>query len=456
MFMKPGYGLSPRHHKKRNSLLAGDAVIALFGDSLEQHNGYGSNSANAEEHSNWSRGYMNWARIVDPRGRFDTWFDASAGTKYFNGQNQGVSGNQTSHMLARITNLTGITGLKVAIIGGGTNDLNGSRALQSIKDDLRAIYDAVLATGAKIIIMTVPPRPITGTDSWASGGAIRADWLLLSAWMQAQADADPARIKIVRRDLICSNADADRTPKTGYLNSDNVHFAPKGGYHVAADSGGLIEALAAWISPFTGFPAAAQSGDKCTSPTLTGSGGTVSTACTGVAPNLMRFRRSSGSNITAVGSKETINGDEYFKIVITRNGAGGTKKIQLDLNGNITTGLPSTGDWLRHAIKFKAAAADALLSIQLEAREQPSAGSNMDNYTMRSDTGYLWENVTLAALDGGGLWQLSPPWQWRASGTSIIFNTLINIDNSVAGTDTVWIGRMQLYPVSDPKPSLGF
>ena len=132
---------------------------------------------------------------------------------------------------------------------------------------------------------------------------------------QALADADPDWVQIVRRDLICGNNDANRTPKTGYLNVDNVHLNPIGGYHVAADSGGLIEKLSNWIEPSTDFPAAAQAGEITTNPTLSGTGGSVSTGCTGVAPTGMRFRRSSGSYITAVGSKETINGEEYFKIV---------------------------------------------------------------------------------------------------------------------------------------------
>lgn len=308
----------------------------------------------------------------------------------------------------------------------------------------------------KTILLTPPPRPTSGTDSWAAGSAKRIAWFDVCAGMQALADADPAWVQIVRRDLICSNADAARTPKTGYLNVDNVHLTPKGGYHIAADSGGLIEKIANCVDAGSDLPIAPVTGDLISNATLSGSGGTVSTGCTGVAPTGFRFRRSSGTHITAVGSKETINGEEYFKIVITRNGAGGTETIALDLGANISSGLPAVGSWLRHAMKTKWAASSALVSVQLQAREQPSTPANMNNLTMRSDTGYLWENAAVQALDGGGLWQLAPAWQFRTGGTSIIFNALINVDNTTAGTDAIWISRLHLYPVSDPRPELGF
>jgi hypothetical protein len=452
-----GYGLTPRYHTLRKKLLLGNSVVALFGDSLEVHNGQTSNAAGSEEYSNWSRGYYNWCRVLDPRGRWDNWYDTVPSGRNAQGQNQGISGNSTTQMLARISNVTNLTGVKVVIMGGGTNDINQNDPISTIISNFQSMIATFKGLGIKTILLTPPSRPTSGTSSWASGSTQRTAWLSVCSQMQGLADADPNWVKIVRRDLISSNNDTDRTPKTGHLQSDNVHLTPIGGYHIASDPGGLIEKLAQWVAPFTGFPAAVQSGELCINPTLAGTSGTVSTGCTGVAPNSMRFRRTTGANITAVGSKETINGEEFFKIVITRNGAGGVEIISLDhATGNITAGLPSAGSWMRHAMRFRSNASPAIVSINLQAREQPSTPANMNAQSMRTDTGLLWENAALQATDGGGLWQISPPWQWRTGGTSILWNALISVDNSTAGTDTIWISRMHLYPVSDPKPSLGF
>lgn len=446
-----------------SSLIDGnDGVVVLFGDSLEQHSLYQSTTAGSEELSNWSRGYINWNRTIDPRGIWVNWYDATVTQRNAEGTNQGISGNNTSQMLARTADVTNIPGVGVVVVGGGTNDIstdttsgNAAARYALATSNLSAIYAAFKAAGYKIIIMSIPPRPVTESNSWASGSAARQLWFDICAWMQAQADADPSNIKIVRRDLICSNADADRTPKTGYIQADNVHITPIGGYHIAADTGGLNEKLATLMTSYTSFPSAVMSGDLCTNPTLSGTGGTVTAPCTGVAPDNMRLRRLTGTAITAVGSKETINGEEYYKIVVTRDGSTATvESISVDLGANISSGLPATGDWLQPAIKAKWNASSAIQQVSIQARQQPSSPANMNNYSLRFDSGYLWENTNIAATDGSGLWQISCPFAMRASATSIIYNALISVDNSTAGTETVWISRMHLYPITDPRPPI--
>jgi hypothetical protein len=455
MLLKLGYGLS-RKRILSSSRLPGSSVIVLFGDSLEVHNGYVSITAGSEEYANWSRGYYNWACLLGQRGKWDNWWDSATPYRNFQGQNQGISGNTTTQMVARKADVYNITGVKVVLQGGGTNDINQSDPVATILANHANMIAEWKSRGIKTILLTPPPRPTSGTNSWASGSATRLAWFDVCAGMQALADADPDWVQIVRRDLICSNDDADRTPKTGYIQSDNVHLAPIGGYHVAKDSGGVIEKLANWVDAFTDFPAVSQPGEITSNPTLSGSGGTVSTGCTGVAPNGMRFRRSSGSNITAVGSKETINGEEYFKIVVTRNGAGGTETIQVDYGANISSGLPSAGTWFRSAMKAKWDASAKIFGVFLQARQQPSTPANMNNYSMRIDTGYLWENAAVEDGSGNGVWQFGPPQVTKTGITSILYNALITVDNTAAGTDTIWISRMHLYTIDDPRTALGY
>lgn len=437
----------------------GDTVVALFGDSLEQHNGTGSITAGSAEYSNWSRGYYNWCRILDPRGRWINWYDANRTSKFFNGFNQGISGNETGNMLARITDLTNIPNLKVAIIGGGTNDINGSTANQQIQDNLEDIFTAVKAVGAKIIYLTPPPRATSGSNSWASGSQERIDWMAFCVAMQAVADADPTNIKIVRRDRICSNDDADFTPIAEYLNSDNVHFAPKGAYAVAVGRTGwpgLNDTLAEWVNSFTSFPAAATTGDISPNPTLTGTGGTTGTSATGTVATSMRVQRVSGSTgVTAVASKETIDGIEYQKIVFTCDGlaSGGNNAVfNLDRSGNIA--VTQAGRWYRGWMQFKADASPLWEGISLRARGQPSTPANMDSQSMKTDTALLWPNVAFQSPSGGPLWQSTPPLQLKDGTTSVLWSAVFTINNQAAGTLTVWVSRMQLIPVPDPHPQI--
>lgn len=244
-----------------SGLMDGDTTnIILFGDSLEAHNGYASISAGSEEYSARSRGYYNWVRMFDPRGKYDNWYDATKTGRYFQGNNQGVSGNTTTQMAGRLSDVNNIPGDAIILQGGGTNDINQNDSTATILNNHSTCLANHKARGRKTLLITPPPRPLEGVDSWASGSAKRLAWFDVCDGMQALADADPNWVKIVRRDLICSNNDADRTPKTGYLNSDNVHLNPIGGYHVACDNNGVIDRLAEWISPFTDFPLAVQPG----------------------------------------------------------------------------------------------------------------------------------------------------------------------------------------------------
>lgn len=446
--------------------LPGDVVVALFGDSLEQHMGVASASVGSEEFSYWSRGYMNWTQMLDPRGRWINWYDASQTSKFYIGQDVGISGNTTTQMIGRITDLTSIRGCKLAIIGGGTNDINEDDPIATIKSNLSSCYAAAIAAGMKVIIVTPPPRTTGGANSWASGSAERLAWMALSIWMQQQADANPSNIKIVRRDMICANDDADLSPVTGYLQSDNVHLTPLGGYAVAVGRTGwpgLVEVMSQWVNSFTLFPAGVQAGDLAPNPTCTGTAGTISTGATGTAPDNMRLQRAAvtgnGAGVSVVGSQETVSGIVYQKMVFTRDGTGGTATFNLDKIGNITVtgaGAAEPGTWYRGWMQFKANASAAFQSISLRARGQPTTPANMDAQSMKTDTGLPWPTAAFQKADGSPLWQSCPPIKLRPGTTSILWGAIIILDNTAAGTDTVWISRMQLVPVGEPTQPLGY
>lgn len=443
-----------QHESVGTVKLPADAVIAVFGDSLEQHHGTGVATAGSEEYSNSSRGALNWCRILDPRGRWSNWYDASKASKFFIGQNVGISGNETSQMEARIADFTNIRGLKLLIIGGGTNDLNASRTTAQIMADLTTCYEAATALGIKCIILTPPPRALTGTNSWASGSAIRLEWMSLCAAMQAYADADPTNFKIVRRDHICANEDADLSPIAGHLNADNVHLTPSGGYAVAIGKTGytgLIDTIASLVDSYTPyFPAASVTGDLSPNPTMSGTAGTVSTGCTGTGADSFTIQRQSGSTgVTCVASKD----GAAQKLVFTRDGTGGTVAL-FTVGRTITSPVPAVGKWYQGFMKFRANASSAFQQISLQTRSQPSSPSNSNHYAMKIGTGAPWPSVDLSA--SAGFWQACPPFKTKVGTTSVIFLCNITIDNATAGTDTIWIDRMQLIPIPDPVQQLGY
>lgn len=441
--------------------LGGSTVVGILGDSLEQHQLTGSISSGSAELSQWSRSYINWWRILDPRGRMINWYDAGVTSRIARGFNNGISGNNTSQMVARVTDVTGISGIKACIVGGFTNDIstdttsgNAAARLALGQSNLSSIYATLKAAGIVTIIVTPPPRTLA---QWASGSAARQLWMDMCAWMQAQADADPTWIKIVRRDKICSADDADMTPITGYLQSDEVHLTPMGGYACAVGRtgwSGLVDVMATILDSFVEFPQAVQSGDIATNPTCTGTAGTVGTGVTGVVCTGMRAQRASGSTgVTCVASKETISGIEYQKMVFTCDGTatGGNNAVfNLDKPSNITVNLPKDGTWLQGFMQFKADASPLIEGISLRARGQPSTPANMDAQSMKSDSGLLWANAALVKANGDPLWQSTPYFSLRNGTTSILWSAIFTINNQSAGTVTIWVSRMHLVPQIDP------
>jgi lysophospholipase L1-like esterase len=87
------------------------------------------------------------------------WFgvaNAQAASRLLPTLNAGVGGEQTSQMLARISTVLAARP-QVVVLHGGINDVAATRSASAIQADITSIITAVLATGARVIVCTVPP-----------------------------------------------------------------------------------------------------------------------------------------------------------------------------------------------------------------------------------------------------------------------------------------------------------
>ncbi len=129
--------------------------------------------------------------------------------------------------------------------------------------------------------------------------------------------------------------------------------------------------------------------------------------------------------------------------------------VRLGITSATIVGFPAAGEWVRSAGKFKIFANSILQGVSPLSRGQPS-GSNMYSYGMKPDGGYRWPNVDIALANGDPLWSVCPPWQIRASTTGLIAQFYISVDGTRTGSATIDFHRFHLYPISNPKTSLGF
>lgn len=80
------------------------------------------------------------------------------------GTNAGVAGNTTAQMLTRVaTDVVALAPRYVSVLGG-TNDVGAAVGAATTIANLAAIYDALVAGGAKFVACTIPPRTGLASD----------------------------------------------------------------------------------------------------------------------------------------------------------------------------------------------------------------------------------------------------------------------------------------------------
>ena len=102
--------------------------------------------------------------------------------------NKGVGGETSSQILARVAaDVVALTPAYVVVLAG-TNDIGATTPVAAtIEANLRAIYNACIAAGARVVAGTIPPR-----DNTAPGDPLtttqRNVLLAVNTWIRAQTD----------------------------------------------------------------------------------------------------------------------------------------------------------------------------------------------------------------------------------------------------------------------------
>jgi len=141
--------------------------------------------------------------------------------------NKGVSGDQTTNISARITDLTGrkVAGAtNIAIVAVGTNDIAlGEKTAEETFADLETLWGQVVADGWELWACTVPVKQ----GDTAHNDEVRA----LNALILASATPD----KVIDIHEITTSESNENQGKTGYFYADNIHFTATGHAAIASE-----------------------------------------------------------------------------------------------------------------------------------------------------------------------------------------------------------------------------
>lgn len=144
--------------------------------------------------------------------------------------NAGVSGNNTTQMLARFSTdiLAYANAGEYCIIWGGINDLAQDVPLATIQSNLQAMYDQAKAAG--LIVISNNISPWKGSAYWTSGRQAQQD--LLNAWIATTATNVDYKIDVFNTLVDPSVAN---TLLPAYNSGDNIHLSTAG-YNAVGDA----------------------------------------------------------------------------------------------------------------------------------------------------------------------------------------------------------------------------
>lgn len=240
-----------------------------------------------------------------------------SGARYYTppGFNQGVAGNTTAQMLARINNVLSLIsrGRTLVPLLGGTNDPAASIAAGDVSTpnttiwNLDQIVNQLLAAGALIEIQTIWKRGVPQASY-----AYEAHRQTVNTYIRSLA---------ARTGVLVLDADPLYNPETMSDEAQGLHPNPIGALSVATGEAALISTVVDTASILVGQPGNLLPNNGA----MTGTAGVLTngTATGVVATNWRLYRDSANPNGTVVGSKEVgADGVERQVVTVTANASG--------------------------------------------------------------------------------------------------------------------------------------
>lgn len=291
-------------------------------------------------------------------GGYGTWLNVYSNYRVYRApqtNNFGVSGDTTTSMLARISNVTG-AGCHIVVFQGGMNDIgSGSGAIcNSTTANLKNIFTTLLNAGMTVIDTTIFPR--SGSALWNATQTSTA--ICINNWRKefARAQANRGYYLVDLNLSMTDPTSATWAALPNYLQSDGINPSVLGGSAMGYAIAQVINAMVPpWLTPVLTnsdtFDAVNNSrGNLLPNAAMTGTTGTINT-CTGTAATGMAVTSSgfTGATGTCVLSVPTLSNNVKAQQIVL----GGTMTAvqSMDITQSVATpGNIAGGDTVRGVI----------------------------------------------------------------------------------------------------------
>lgn len=416
--------------------------IAAMGDSIVDRNHDPQGSSTGEMSTNM-RGALAQALLRDRRFDFYSVYDTGASPVYNNrsGCNWGKSGQTTSQMVSRITEISAMSPLPaVAYFRCGVNDiLNTTDDAETIMARITSMISTCQSAGINYFILNTIGAVANSSEGLTYGvtSAQQTRLLALNVLIRNYCAANP-NVKLC--DAYQAYAQGD-----GYANvallQDGLHPTSVGTYGEVV--GYLLPAIRSLIRPGLYLP---DRSSNLFPFDFSTTGGTVSNGVMGTAPTGMFIGRTAGTgSTTGVASKIVEGGVNKYQIALTPGGAANeTFRLGFGTSGATFQSIAMASGWARLGF-YVEAPTDYPIPI-LNAIFYRDNTTSILSYGGKGQAG-----ATGAAFNGGNRWIVTEAIPIVGPTASLLARLDIGIQGNVAGSPVVKISEPFIVQVPDPR-----
>lgn len=411
-----------------SSLLNNASRIVQLGDSITQ---YGTNLPTNLLHYQ-SRGELQSAHALKGNYNIDVWAADSSTNPGWWGGDMGVAGQTLTGIGNRLADAIALHPAAL-IIAGGTND---SITVSGGHDQLTAdAYTGMATTAHNAGVGHVFLRSIWPKGPTQSTGSTVTDQRAYNADLKAFCDANPTWCHYIN--VFDAVTNADGTPKTGYLQADDLHPTDAGGWVAGAVVLAALEAVTdvsksgSWL--VDNFWA---TGNIIASGSLPGSSAVSGANYSGNLPTGWSVASYTGTAALALSlAANPDTGGQSLTIAVT-SGTGGTLTI------NLPSLTPTVNGWYRVWAEFE---------TDLQSVPQLQVG----NAVVNDDNPVLTVKTTALNVGGTGasgkVKCMAPPIQHRGVATTPQLILTVSSSN----TYNIKVHRVYMGPCLDPHVTWG-
>lgn len=353
------------------ALEAGCKVVVL-GTSLVQQ----SNAATSAKISNWSKGWVNWLKILGPEFRCSVWHDtADRWGRNFSGANHGVSGQTTAEIISRIMPVLAMRP-DIVILDCGTNEI-GANNVDTVYQAFAMICDTLRQAGIQVVVLPILAR---ATSAWATDSANneRKKAHAVNQLKKAYAAANGCFYYDWNQDWV-DYGNTNGEPRAGF-SDDGTHYNVRGAFSTGRGAAQFLSTILQPRQPSVVSqddiydPVHNVYGNVFPNANMLGTAGTLGTAASGVVPTSMRVERTVGAAVTVACSQESRGAGlgNWLALTFTPGGTASERFLVRSATADVTHNMP-VGTWIEGAVDVSIPNAyDGWKSHQLYVKDQGS------------------------------------------------------------------------------------